>query len=1024
MRDWVGVSRRGVACVINGCIWAAMVGGYSQPASAQDKSAPSALYFLNFGSLYDGDFADAEKAFNDDLKGGIKTLQTRWIDSICYHTMCGEAAYYQGKYSQAMDHYNAAVKLYIGYPTWLLQVSSFPPVLQPSSVKDSATWGKSKRGTRMVKLPQTMSVSIGKIDNSDVVQKGGVVMQAVLYQVTVQEIWRTLALALHRRREILGPICQYDPLSAQIVQTLSARGLTPANHWSESWVFACRGLALAGLGRLDEALRDLDNSLLIGGQYDHPLTPLALLEMGIIMKEKGDLRKATELLEEASYAAADAGDSLIVEEAFRHAFVIHLVNGGRGQFAPLKAAQGWAQQRKAGRFLQCSLLQMTGENLAVNNETAAAASVLGEVQRLTARRQISSSDLGAQINYASAIAQYQRGGQAALKAGDEVLAAALKFKQAFGLWNYQIYTLDALTVGPNAALQPRVAAPIYEKLLRDPQAEDWNLRPLESLSVLLSPNVIPFEHWYEISLNNKQFELALEIGDRMRRRKFFGAIPGGGRLTALRWLLEGPETGFDKATTLQKQDLLAKYSTYKEWSAKAKTLRTEIGKLPLVPESQEALKKQSAMWDELAKLSLQQETKLHEIAIRRDPCPLLFPPIRKTKDVQAALPKGHVMLVFLQTTRAHHAYLIANDRYTAWEVRDPVAVENALIQLAPKVGLYDPLREVPLKDLTSDAWKKSAKDLLDTILAGNTASAGTKVNLGDKFEELVIVPDGIFWHVPFELLQVTTPTGTKSLLSHCRIRYAPTMGLAVTDQAGRRPPANNAIVPGKLSPKEDAEQAAAALDQYRKGVPGSVVLKTPLPASSSLYRSAFNGLMIQDDLTPQGGILELAPIAMDKVRSNGALVNWMSLPLGGPDYILMPAFHTRLENGLKDKATGYSSHDMFLAACSLMSQGTRTVLMSRWRPGGQSSYDLMREFAKELPHTTAADAWQRSVQLVTSAPLTLDQEPRVPKTNTGEPPSAEHPFFWAGFMMFDPGVKVDAAVPAAEKAAAAPGKAP
>ena len=52
--------------------------------------------------------------------------------------------------------------------------------------------------------------------------------------------------------------------------------------------------------------------------------------------------------------------------------------------------------------------------------------------------------------------------------------------------------------------------------------------------------------------------------------------------------------------------------------------------------------------------------------------------------------------------------------------------------------------------------------------------------------------------------------------------------------------------------------------------------------------------------------------------------------------------------------------DLFLSIMGLMSSGVRTVLISRWRTGGQTSYDLVREFAQELPHTTPVDAWQRA----------------------------------------------------------------
>ena len=72
-----------------------------------------------------------------------------------------------------------------------------------------------------------------------------------------------------------------------------------------------------------------------------------------------------------------------------------------------------------------------------------------------------------------------------------------------------------------------------------------------------------------------------------------------------------------------------------------------------------------------------------------------------------------------------------------------------------------------------------------------------------------------------------------------------------------------------------------------------------------------------------------------------------------------------------------------------MASGARTILLSRWRTGGQTSYDLVREFAQELPHTTPADAWQRAVLVVADSRLNLEAEPRVKKETVDEPPKAE-----------------------------------
>ena len=99
--------------------------------------------------------------------------------------------------------------------------------------------------------------------------------------------------------------------------------------------------------------------------------------------------------------------------------------------------------------------------------------------------------------------------------------------------------------------------------------------------------------------------------------------------------------------------------------------------------------------------------------------------------------------------------------------------------------------------------------------------------------------------------------------------------------------------------------------------------------------------------------------------------------------------------------SGGSGSEIFLSACGLMASGARTILISRWRPGGQTSYDLVREFVQELPYTSATDAWQRSVELVTESDLIAEREPRLRATGLERPLNARHPFFWAGFALID-----------------------
>ena len=73
-----------------------------------------------------------------------------------------------------------------------------------------------------------------------------------------------------------------------------------------------------------------------------------------------------------------------------------------------------------------------------------------------------------------------------------------------------------------------------EALLRDPNAVDWTLHPMESLSVLRTPHPASYEHWFLLALERNNHERALEIADLARRHRFHSTLEFGGRLLALR----------------------------------------------------------------------------------------------------------------------------------------------------------------------------------------------------------------------------------------------------------------------------------------------------------------------------------------------------------------------------------------------------------------------------------------------------------------------------------------------------------
>ena len=86
-----------------------------------------------------------------------------------------------------------------------------------------------------------------------------------------------------------------------------------------------------------------------------------------------------------------------------------------------------------------------------------------------------------------------------------------------------------------------------------------------------------------------------------------------------------------------------------------------------------------------------------------------------------------------------------------------------------------------------------------------------------------------------------------------------------------------------------------------------------------------------------------------------------------------------------------------------MASGSRTVLLSRWRTGGATSVAATGSFLEELSALGAAEAWQKSLVAMRDSNLDAEREPRLRRLPAGQKLKAEHPFFWAGFLLIDSG---------------------
>jgi len=962
-------------------------------ASAQVREYPSPGYRVTFNLFYDGNYTDALKNYQAEWRSALRFGQMRWIDSICYHTMIGECYYQMGNLPLALENYTAAVRLFLTFPDWMIS-AQFAPAIRPANAA-APPWGVSTRGARLGNYPDRTPVMRGKLITQEDIAKGGRIEQASYYTINAQEIVRCTVLAIRRRAQLLGPLSKYDPLNKQLMTALQ-QPVGPRNHWSQAYTGVEFAVALAANGREDEAVPALTRAVVAAGEFDHPLTATALLELGRIALLQGKSDVAAKAFFEATISAYFYEDLGVMEEAFRYAALAHLLANQKGPFPPLVPAGQWAQA-KNWRQLRASLLLSAAEGLLTARESAQALKMIDEAQLVMARRAMVNGAIGARLSYLRAVAMFQQG---RVDLGETALAAAMNYMRLGSHWLFHIAQVDGYFLG--SQITARQAIDLFENVLRDPEPMDWATDPMESLAVLTVPHPESLEHWFLASLQKTDREeavaAALEISERARRHRFFSSLALGGRLQALRWVLEAPPESLDKRTLIQRQDLLAGYPGYQALQQQLGQIRLGLAKLPLLPQDAETARQQGEMLAALGKLSLQQEAILREIAVRREAASMVFPPLRKTADIQKTLPEGTAVLYFVAAGGTLNAFLMNRDKCTAWGVKGAGQLDRHLVAMLRGMGNYESNRELTLKELADGQWREPARKLLELLLEGS------KADFAKKFPELVIVPDGILWYLPFEALQVSADGGLRPLITRCRIRYAPTLSLAVSEYRARRALPKTALVLGRLYPRESSAQGEAMYAEMAKVVPQAAVLsRAPLPAPSYLYKTQLNQLLVLDDLSPpEKGPYSWTPIQIDRARAGNTLNDWMALPWGGPEVVVLPGFHTPAESSLR-RGGQAAGTDVFLSVCGLMACGGRTLLMSRWRTGGQSSVDLVREFVQELPHTTPADAWQRAVMVVADSRLNLEAEPRIKKSVNEEPPKGNHPFFWSGYMLVDSG---------------------
>src|SRR5262249_53013522 len=260
---------------------------------------------------------------------------------------------------------------------------------------------------------------------------------------------------------------------------------------------------------------------------------------------KGDTQRAAKMYAEAGYSAFYFEDYDVLTEATLNGWLNHIVSGAAGVYPPLDPIAGWAQNNRL-YHVSVKLRLAQGESLLWLNQLQVGAAIIDEAGRRLG--EMRNGLPGVHLAYLQAAIQILQGH---FDAGGESLNRALLAQVGVSLRDFQISRLNSMF--DSRAASARVAADLYGALLADPSAADWMRNPLDALAVLETANDAAFDRWFLAALERKEPPVALEVAERAKRRHYLSAQPFGGRVLALRAILESPDADLTPDGRAQRQ---------------------------------------------------------------------------------------------------------------------------------------------------------------------------------------------------------------------------------------------------------------------------------------------------------------------------------------------------------------------------------------------------------------------------------------------------------------------------------------
>jgi tetratricopeptide (TPR) repeat protein len=957
---------------------------WAQPAG----DLPSARYYASRELFRMGNVLDAKSGFQDVLTRAQRSATDGWIDSVPTMVMLAECHYHQGELAPALQLYDGALEIVEKFPGWLDQfdLGDHGMVVSDATVK-GVNWFKPSHSSTSLSLPPSVQMNLD-LTQAIADNQGNVIAPLnVVARLDSTEVLRTIAVALIRRWQLLGPLTKYSPLTARMSKYFS-NNTRQQLVWAQSSWLVLRGLANLSQDETLAAQQLLSVAYLNNRQYDYFMTPIVLQTLGEIAARRGQYQAAIVHFQDASLLAAQFLQYDQLSEALISIGDCGAANDRVDLLDPLIAASAWCGKRSAlghvaGLSSSTELCLRAGRLPQARKLIAQEASLLKPSKGAFPRFQ-------ARLAYNEAILGFAEGQPLAGWARTNEAINLMRGSAASGAIPSVVFqqqlTLDLLA-GGNLTLSD--GDKILEQLLAEPSKTDWELRPLETLAALATAVVPAYQRWLKLA-NPADRETTIARLNMVQARQVHEALPLGGRLLAWKKAVSTPFGELPPDVRPVVQAAVQQTPALDQLAQQLVTATDAVRSLPLQLDERQIKTDQKQMYVNMEETAERLETQLMLQALSRRAIPRFVPGEWNTELVQRRLADGDVLIGFVEAGEDLVGVAITNDATHTWRVPDSASLAARINIIYQQIGLIrNSSNKLTTKVTDPNAlWRTTSAELYSQLFAVDPAVAATVKSA----RRWIVAPHGAMWYLPFELLIASNPMPT---IANTSVTYVPCLSSVHLAYARNRPIEQSAVFLGSfftLDKAQNQKEAQLVGDAANNTSLVLVELKNSLPSSQWL-RSKIDEIIC---LTPQDAV-ENANLRVLPIDNNpkSRLGDWIGSTLKSPELVMLPGMETSIRSGKFG-----NGNEIFLPVCAMLYSGSRGII-SRWSVGGESSSRYLQRVRTELKSSPSTSGAMRraTVSLWAEQFATANEPVLLPAGNDADLlTGGDHPLLWSGYM--------------------------